>query len=283
MPTRLRVEQHDRDAAGLTYVYPVVSRRARGLSIGVNLNPNNACNYRCIYCQVPGLTFGKGPAIDLPLLEQELRGLLKDVLDGDFMEQQVPEDSRRLNDVAFSGNGEPTSSPDFAAAVDLVGNVLESFGLVGKLKVVLITNGTLVDKPEVEAGIARMKAIGGEVWFKLDSATREGSQLINDNGSSMEARIERLQRVASVCPTWLQTCVLAIDGSPPSEAHLGHYLELVARLRRDNVPLAGVLLYGLSRPSMQPEAPRLSKVSEAFLEAFASRIAALGVTVSVSP
>src|SRR5690606_15801849 len=136
---------------------------------------------------------------------------------GDFMERQVPEDSRRLNDVAFSGNGEPTSSPDFARAVEVVGQVLSSFDLVGRIKLVLITNGTLVDRPEVEAGIHRMKALGGEVWFKLDSATREGTQRINDNGSSMETRIQRLARVASVCPTWLQTCVFAVDGARPSE------------------------------------------------------------------
>lgn len=280
---RLRVEQHDRDALGLTYVYPVVSRRARGLSIGVNLNPNNACNYRCVYCQVPELRFGKGPAIELPLLERELRGLLDDVVNGDFMERQVPEDSRRLNDVAFSGNGEPTSSPDFARAVEVVGQVLSSFDLVGRIKLVLITNGTLVDRPEVEAGIHRMKALGGEVWFKLDSATREGTQRINDNGSSMETRIQRLARVASVCPTWLQTCVFAVDGARPSEDEQRAYCELVRRLLAEQVPLAGVLLYGLSRPSMQPEAPRLSKVPEAFLREYAARIAALGLPVSVSP
>jgi wyosine [tRNA(Phe)-imidazoG37] synthetase (radical SAM superfamily) len=279
---RLRVEQHDRDAAGLTYVYPVVSRRARGLSIGVNLNPNNACNYRCIYCQVPGLTFGKGPPIDLALLERELRSFIEDVVNGDFMERQVPEGSRRLNDLAFSGNGEPTSSPDFARSVALVGTVLESFGLLGTIKVVLITNGTLVDRPEVEEGIARMREIGGEVWFKLDSATREGTQRINDNGSSMEARVERLVRVANVCPTWLQTCVLAVDGEPPSDVEQEAYVELIARLKAEGVPLRGIHLYGLSRQSYQPEAPRLSKLSDVWMETFAERLRALGTDVSVS-
>ena len=35
-----------------TFVYPVLSRRSRGLSIGVNLNPDKVCNFDCIYCQV---------------------------------------------------------------------------------------------------------------------------------------------------------------------------------------------------------------------------------------
>jgi len=280
---KLRVENHDRDATGMTYVYPVVSRRARGVSIGVNLNPNNACNYRCIYCQVPALTFGKGPRIALDRLESELVRLLGDVVNGDFLVRHVPEGSRRLNDVAFSGNGEPTSSPDFAASVDVVGRVLESFALTGRIKLVLITNGTLVDRPEVETGLSRMAELGGEVWFKLDSATREGTQLVNDNGSSMDARIERLRRVAAVCPTRLQTCLFQIDGVAPSQTDLEAYLALVERLLVEDVPLAGVLLYGLSRPSLQPEAPRLSKVDDDFLEAFGRRVAALGVDVSVTP
>ena len=69
-------EDHDRAAAGLAYVYPVVSRRAEGVSVGVNLNPNDACNWRCVYCQVPGLIAGNAPKIDLELLEVELREFL---------------------------------------------------------------------------------------------------------------------------------------------------------------------------------------------------------------
>ena len=51
----LTTTDHDRGSAGLTYVYPVISRRSGGLSIGINLNPNNACNWRCIYCQLHAL------------------------------------------------------------------------------------------------------------------------------------------------------------------------------------------------------------------------------------
>jgi len=70
----LSTTNHGRDDAALRYVYPVVSRRAGGVSVGINLNPNNACNWRCIYCQVPDLTRGAAPAIDLTILEAELRG-----------------------------------------------------------------------------------------------------------------------------------------------------------------------------------------------------------------
>jgi wyosine [tRNA(Phe)-imidazoG37] synthetase (radical SAM superfamily) len=251
--------------------------------VGINLNPNNACNYRCIYCQVPNLVFGKAPAIDLVLLERELDAMLQDVLHGDFLEQNLPPDCRRLNDVALSGNGEPTSSSEFPEVIDLVGRVLEGHALVGSLALVLITNGTLVDRAPVQRGISRMSELGGQVWFKLDSATREGTARVNDNGSSMDARIERLKSVAPLCPTWLQTCVFALDAEPPSAQEQGAYLDLIARLVAEQVPLAGVLLYGLARPSLQPEAPRLSRLPEAWLEEFAERIRERGLAVKVTP
>ena len=32
------------------FVYAVISSRAHGLSLGVNLNPDKLCNYDCLYC-----------------------------------------------------------------------------------------------------------------------------------------------------------------------------------------------------------------------------------------
>jgi len=280
---RLNVTNHDRDSANLRYVYPVISRRAGGVSIGVNLNTNNACNFRCVYCQVPGLVRGKAPQVDVELLRAELRAMLRDVVHGDFMERCVPEGVRRFNDVAFSGNGEPTSSPKFLEAVTVVKEVLEEFDQVGKVQIILITNGSLTDRPEVERGIQLMQAINGRVWFKLDSATRAGALAINDSKASVPARLERLERVARLCPTWIQTCLFARSGQPPDETELGAYEDVVRRLRDAGVPIQGVLLYSLARPSLQPEAPELSRLDAAWLEAFAERLRRIPLEVRVTP
>jgi wyosine [tRNA(Phe)-imidazoG37] synthetase (radical SAM superfamily) len=61
-------------------VYPVVSRRAGGVSVGINLNPNNKCNWRCIYCQVPNLARGNAPKIDVAQLRAELTGFLREII-----------------------------------------------------------------------------------------------------------------------------------------------------------------------------------------------------------
>ena len=90
----LNAFDHSRDSAGLRYVYPVVSRRAGGVSVGINLNTNNACNWRCMYCQVPNLVRGNAPSVELALLEQELRSFLQELLHGDFMQRKVPEGMR---------------------------------------------------------------------------------------------------------------------------------------------------------------------------------------------
>jgi len=280
---RLGTGDHDRGAARLTYVYPVVSRRAGGVSVGVNLNPNNACNFRCIYCQVPGLVSGKAPEIDLERLEAELEGFLREVQEGDFMEREVPEGSRRLNDVAFSGNGESTSAERFDEIVDLVGRVLERRGLLGEIETVLITNGSLVHQETVQRGLARLSTLRGRVWFKLDSATAEGQARINGYRGGPERVRRNLRTAAGLCPTWIQTCVFALDGEPPSEAEQEAYLELVRWTREEGLPLEGVLLYGIARPSHQPEAPRLSRLPVEWLEAFAARIREAGLEVRVSP
>jgi pyruvate-formate lyase-activating enzyme len=278
----LSTRNHDRDSAGMTYVYPVVSRRAGGVSVGVNLNPNNACNWRCIYCQVPNLTRGGPPAINLALLEDELRRMLADIVDGDFMVRAVQEDMRRLNDIALSGNGEPTSAAEFPAVVKLIGRVLTDFNLLGKIKLVLITNGSLANKAYVQEGLRKMAALNGEVWFKFDRATRAGLLLANDTETDPERHYQRLRSVANLCPTWLQTCMFALDGAAPDAAEIDAWLTLLARAKADNLPLRGVLLYGLARPSQQTEAPLLERLPEPWMQALAVRVEALGWEVGIS-
>lgn len=283
MSAQLTSTNHDRDSAGMTYVYPVVSRRAGGVSVGINLNPNNACNWACVYCQVPNLTRGTAPDIDLAQLENELRALLTDILHGDFMQTRVPEGARHLNDIALSGNGEPTSARAFPQVIECIGRVMADFDLIEKIKLVLITNGSLADRPRVQEGLRKMAALNGEVWFKFDSATASGMRAINQTRIAPDRQFERLAATARLCPTWLQTCVFVRDGAPPSAAEQAAYLNAVERIRVQRIPVQGVLLYGLARPSMQPQADRLSALPAAWLDTFATAIRAAGLPVKVSP
>ena len=70
---------------------------------------------------------------------------------------------------------------------------------------------------------------------------------------------------------------------PLSEAEVDAYLRFVAELLRDGAPLKGVMIYGLARTSMQPESPRLTKVSQGWMESLGAEIQAMGLEVKISP
>jgi len=279
----LSTDNHDRDIAGLTYVYPVISRRAGGLSVGINLNTNNACNWRCVYCQVPGLLRGVAPETDLDLLESELRGFLDEVVNGDFMQARVPADCRRLCDIAISGNGEPTSSSRFDEVVRCIIGVMDEMALSRDVRLRLITNGSYVHREHVRAGLAMMTDRAGEVWIKVDAATEATMQHINGVRMHTERLHAQVATAAALCPTWIQTCLFSFEGVAPDAEDEHAYLDFLAALLADGVVLEGVLLYGLARPSQQAEfVPRLSSLPGELMQAMAARIRSLGLEVRVS-
>ena len=277
----LTTDDHSRDSAGLLYVYPVVSRRAGGVSVGINLNTNNACNWACLYCQVDKLTRGGPPPLDLPRLERELVAFLDDLLNGDFMQRQVPPEARKLVDIAFSGNGEPTSAPEFSAAVELVGRIMTRFELAGIVPLRLITNGSFLHRPDVQAGIRQLGILGGEVWFKVDRADPASVEAINGVPLQADKMARNLAICVGLAPTWVQTCWFALDHQSPSAASRAAYCALLKPLADK---IAGVHLYGLARPSMQPAAPRLSRLPVEELDLFAQQIQKeTGIRVVLSP
>lgn len=292
----LTVTDHNRSFGNLTYVYPVVSRRAGGVSIGINLNPNNACNWHCAYCQVPGLVRGAAPEIDLAVLEGELRVFLRELCDGRFMAEHVPSEARVIRDIAFSGNGEPTTSKAFAEIVARVVAIRDEVGL-SAIPVRLITNGSQLDRADVQAALAILAKAGGEVWFKLDAGTEADFRRINGVGIDPASHGRRLAASIVLCPTWVQTCTFRWDGEMPSQHHLVFYLDVVrlalglARKNCTEASIKGILLYGVARPSCQPEASHLTRLSAEELESIgkflrdslSDEIKKTGLTVTVSP
>ncbi len=281
MPSQmLTVTDHNRSFINMTYVYPVVSRRAGGVSVGINLNPNNACNWHCAYCQVPGLVRGAAPEIDLVLLEAELRSFLHALLHGSFMEEHVPAGVQVIRDIAFSGNGEPTSAKAFAEIAERVVAIRDEAGLAD-VPIRLITNGSLVDRTYVQAALKSLAAAGGEVWFKFDAGTAADIKRINGIDVHPEAHARRLALCASLCPTWVQTCMFRWDGKLPSGEQVENYIEMLELAGL--VALKGVLLYGVARPSFQPEAIHLHQLTAPELEVIARQLKEKGLTVTVSP
>ena len=279
----LTISNHSRDSAGLTYVYPVLSRRAGGLSVGINLNTNNACNWRCVYCQVPGLIRGNAPAINLDQLERELHAFLDEVLHGDFFAvNRIPAENQMIRDIAISGNGEPTTAREFPEVIDLIGRVITELGMAGQIKIVLITNGSFANRSIVQKGLVRLAELNGEIWFKLDSATRAGIKKINGVSISVDSVRRNLRTAVRLCPTWIQTCIFSLDGLPTPNAEREAYIQFIEGLLYECLPVRGVMLYGLARPSLQPEAARLSVVAGEWMDQFAEQIRQTGIVVKVN-
>jgi wyosine [tRNA(Phe)-imidazoG37] synthetase (radical SAM superfamily) len=275
----LSIHDHSRELSGLKYIYSVISRRAGGLSIGVNLNVNNACNWQCIYCEIPNLTRGSPPPIELDVLEDELRFFLHEIIHGDYMEKNVAIEDRHLKDIAFSGNGEPTSAEEFPQVILIVKKILEEFNLLHKIKIRLITNGSLMHKESVLEGIQVLAKMNGEVWFKVDAALEENSKVINQINIKPQQAIDRLKRCSEICPTFVQTCIFTIDNKEPNNKEIDAYIKLIDSAKKS---IKGVHLYGIARPSMQPEAYRLGRVNINVLENIADQLHNNGIESTVS-
>ncbi len=281
MSEQLTTTDHNREVAGLKYIYPVISRRAGGLSIGINFNPNNACNWRCIYCQVPNLKKGTAPEMDLILLRRELSYFLNEVLHGGFYQRfKVPKQQQVIKDIAISGNGEPTTLKNFAEAIQLIASIATKLGIFPQANFVLISNGSLMQRQEVQQGLKILNQYKGEVWFKLDSATSKGLFLINNTVLSPQTQYENLITAINLCKTKLQTCLVNYRNQGLLDVEKQAYLKLLKNLQIQT-ELKNIMLYSVARESFQPEAVDLEKMPLEIMENFADEIKAMGFQVSV--
>ena len=137
----------------------------------------------------------------------------------------------------------------------------------------------LFRSPEVQTGIRALNDAGGVVWFKVDRLLPESMKQINGISYKPEQIQHRLDVACSLAKVWLQTCWVAWDGQAPGPEDEAAYLAFVARNAHQ---IQGVHLYGLARPSLQPEAPHLQALSTEAMNTWADRIRTTGVSVQVS-
>jgi len=226
---------HPRGFEANRYVYPVLSRRAGGISIGVHLSLDLACNFRCVYCQGDRSQPAKSEAIDLVRLADELGRMVEAVLSGSLFEgarfRDVPAALRRLNDIALSGDGEPTAYAQFDRVVDLCAEVRRRRNL-DDVNIVLLTNATLLHRPQVRRALAVLDANGGEIWAKLDAGTEAYYRRVNRSAVPWRQILDNLQEAAKARPLVIQSLFSRIDDRPPPpeeiEAYCGRLEEIIA-------------------------------------------------------
>jgi wyosine [tRNA(Phe)-imidazoG37] synthetase (radical SAM superfamily) len=270
---------HSREFAAYRCVYPVVSRRAGGISIGVNLNPDRFCNFHCVYCQIdrtaPAPRKGTVPfssnenrdsppvieSVDLNRLADELDRMVAEVVSGRIFEGprfcNTPAALRRLNDIAFSGDGEPTACPDFDRAVDICAEVRRRHNL-DQVKLVLITNATLFHRPRVRRALETLDANNGEIWAKLDAGSEEHYRLVDRSAVPWRRILDNLREAAVARPIVIQSLFLRMHGKGPAAAELEAYCERLREIVAAGGRIKLVQVHTIARPPAESWATALA-------------------------
>jgi wyosine [tRNA(Phe)-imidazoG37] synthetase (radical SAM superfamily) len=271
---RKAYQRHERRWADNLYVYAVVSRRSHGVSVGVNLNPGKECNFDCIYCQVDRTIAPVTRKVDLERLSAELDRVLAAEGDGSLYEAMpfavLPADRRGVRDIAFSGDGEPTTYARFADAVQIAADARRRFGLEAT-KLVLITDSSYLTKPVVRDALGVMDGNNGEVWAKLDAGTEEYFRLVDRPNVPLRTVLDNLLATGQVRPIVIQTLWLRVDGAIPPAAEIDAYCARLNELLQAGAQLKAIQLHTIARtPSEKFALP----LSDAELDAIAATVAA---------
>ncbi|HUJ10346.1 MAG TPA: radical SAM protein [Verrucomicrobiae bacterium] len=237
--------QHSRRFEDFKFVYPVLSRRSHGISIGINTNPDKICNFDCIYCQVDRTTPAPVTKFEVGIAERELRAMIDIVQSGEIAQHlpfdTVPKDKLRLNDIALSGDAEPTTLRKFSEIISMIARIKPK-----GVKIVLITDAGGLGRPDVKRGLEIMDAENGEVWVKLDAGTEEYFRLINRTKIPFSRILRNIQDCAQARPIVIQSLFLKVHGVGPGADEIAAYCQ---RLREiGNIKL--VQVYTVARKPM---------------------------------
>lgn len=281
--TRTRVlttQDHRRELDENRYVYAVLSRRSGGGSIGVNLNPDKVCNFDCIYCQVDRTTPGRTPRVDLGILERELRDVLAMARSGVLFARPpfagIPERLRKVKDIAFSGDGEPTTYPRFREAVEIAVRAKEEAGL-GHLKLVVITNATMFHRPKVKETLAFLDHHNGEIWAKLDAGTEAYYHLVDVTTISLRQVLENILDAARLRPLVIQSLFMKVHGVGPDRSEIAAYCDRLREIVAEGGKISLVQVYTVAR---RPAQPTVTPLSTAEVDAIAHAVRAIPLPVA---
>jgi wyosine [tRNA(Phe)-imidazoG37] synthetase (radical SAM superfamily) len=260
-PLNVAYRSHERRWQHHLYCYAVVSRRSGGLSIGVNLNPDKACNFDCIYCQVDRTTPPPVRQVDLAVLARELDELIAAALDGSLYSappfDRLPPADRVIRDIAFSGDGEPTTFPGFKDAVQIAADARRRFNLTDT-QLVLITDACYLTRPAVREGLAILDANNGHIWAKLDAGTEAYYRLVNRPNYPLSHVLANILDAARVRPVTIQSLFMRVHGQPPPPEEIAAYCDRLNELLAAGACLSLVQIYTIARQTTEPYATMLT-------------------------
>lgn len=248
-----------RQFLGNRWVYLVLSPRARGLSVGVNLNPDRQCNFDCVYCDVQRGASVDGAKLDIDGLAGELTDTLERIGQGQVRQlegfRDLPEDLLQLRQVAISGDGEPTLSPRFAEALRAIVHV-RARGHFEFFKIVLLTNATRLDEADVQHGL-RLLVPQDEIWAKLDGGSNEYLRRINRGQVTLERILSNILLVGRNRPIVIQSLFPLVDGCEPTEEEIEQYAHRLRELHLAGAQISLVQICSATRHTRRSQCRHL--------------------------
>ncbi len=259
-PAREIAFDRPRDFLDNHFVYAVISPRARGLTLGVNINPDQRCNFDCLYCEVNRAALPDPSALDVAVMASELQRTLDHIRQGRLREhpqyQSLPDELLQLRHVALSGDGEPTLSPQFAEIVQAVVHI-RALGGLPFFKIVLLTNGTGLDRAQVQESLKRFTK-SDEIWVKLDGGTQEYlDKVCRLKDVTLGKILSNILHLARQRPVVIQSLFPAINGEEPSLEDIQQYAQRLNELRSDGAQISLVQIYSANRPMSHHECGHL--------------------------
>src|SRR5262245_46691378 len=259
--------QHARRFEENRFVYPVLSRRSEGISVGVNLNPDKVCNFDCIYCQVDRTMQSETQFVEVEQLLLELEETLTLAASGELFRHEkfknTPPHFRRLNDIAFSGDGEPTTYRNFDQIIGACADLKRRLGL-DAMKMVLITNASMFHRPHVQRGLEILDQNNGEIWAKLEAGTEDYFKLVDRTPIPFRQILDNIAAAAKIRPLVIQSLFMRVHGQPPSAAELAAFCDRLNDIAAAGGKLKLVQVYTVAR---RPAESFVAPLSDAEVDA----------------
>lgn len=245
---------YPRDFLGNRFVYAVISPRAGGLSIGLNLNPDGRCNFDCVYCEVNRALLPRDTQLNVDVMAQELVHTLQMAYEGRLRQRpayrHLPSELLQVRHVAFSGDGEPTLCEQFAEAVQAVAHV-RALGRFPFFKMVLITNATALDAPAVQQGL-RFFGRDDEVWAKLDAGTQGYMDLVDRPQVPLQRVLDNILALGRSRPVVIQSLFIQLENQEPPPDEIEAYAQRLKELKEAGAQISLVQVYSATRPFQRP-------------------------------
>lgn len=248
-----------RDYLGNRFIYLTISSRARGLSVGVNMNPDKHCDFDCIYCDANREIPSRDVILDLEIMGRELHETLQLIQQGGLRKHSpydvLPDELLQLQQVTLSGEGEPTLCPNFKEAVETVIHV-RAMDMTRFFKLVLLTNGSGLHLPSVQDGL-RLLTQRDEIWIKLDAGTQEYMDQINRSSIPLETIVKNIIALGRRRSVVIQSLFATVKGVKPSPEEVDAYARRLIEIKKSGTNISLVQVSSANRPTPNSECSHL--------------------------